>query len=290
MELPGIGCARRGSDFLLLIKARLVLLVLFATAIGFAIATDRAINGFRMACTLIGTGLTAAGSMILNQVVELHWDRLMTRTRNRPLPAGHITRAAALSLGSGMIAGGLAILALGTTPLAVGFTTLAIAVYLAGYTPMKRRSPACVPIGAVAGALPPVIGWAAASDGALQWETGVLFGVLFAWQIPHLAAILYIHRDDYAGAGFALLYSNQRSPAIQAFVFSAMLAAITWIPVSMATTGIVYLIGTIGLNALLLVCSGLFLLEPGRSSARRLFAVSMFYLPVFLTLLLLGRK
>lgn len=284
--------AGRGRDFLSLTKPRLGLLVLFATATGFCMASGGRIDLGRLAFALLGTALVSGGASVLNQVAEMRWDRLMTRTRDRPLAAGRVARPAAFRFGAGMAVAGLGCLGWGTTALAAGFAAVALGIYLAGYTPMKRYSAGCVLVGAVAGAMPPVIGWAAAG-GVLKWQTGVLFGVLFAWQMPHLAAIAWRHRDDYANAGFAFLLADDpggRTLALQSFAFSGLLTGITFIPVLMGTAGAGYCVGTLLLDGLLLVGAGLFVRERSRESARRLFMVSMVYLPAFLTLLLFARR
>jgi heme o synthase len=284
-----IASAERGWDFLRLTKPRLGLLVLFATAVGFCMASRGALDWQKLAFVLFGTALVSGGAAVLNQVLEMRWDRLMARTCDRPLPSGRIARSEAFALGVGMLLVGLACLALQTTMLALCAAGLALVVYLAAYTPMKRRSSACVLVGAIAGALPPVIGWAAV-DGSLRWETGMLFGVLFAWQIPHLTAIAWMHRDDYANAGFAFLpvEASGQSTALQALTFSGVLTVATLLPVVIGATGAGYLVGTLLLDALLLTNAALFLWKRNRESARRLFVVSIVYLSAFLTLMLLA--
>ena len=282
----------RAGDLFCLIKLRLGLLVLFATAAGFCMGSPQGIEGGRLAFTLLGTGLVSGGAAVLNQLLEIRWDRLMARTRNRPLPGGRVPGPTAFTLGIGMSIGGGVCLAWKTTALATCFAIAAWVVYLAVYTPLKRRSSVCRLVGALAGAMPPVIGWAAA-DGSLGWGTGVLFGVLFTWQIPHLLSIAWLHREDYANAGFAVLSvddSSGRATALQSLAFSGLLTGITLIPVFMGAAGAVYLLGTLLLDAVLLLFAGLFLRERSREAARRLFGISIAYLPAFFALIILTRR
>lgn len=282
--------AARGLALLNLAKPRLGMLVLFATAAGYWMGGGGKFA--RLAAVLVGTGLVSGGAAMLNQVLELKWDRLMARTRERPLPSGRVSRSWALLWGSAMAMAGASILALGATPQAAGLAALAFAIYLAGYTPLKRRSPACVLVGAVAGALPPVIGWAGV-NGSLQWGSAWLFGVVFTWQMPHLLAIAWMHRDEYASAGFALLRQDDptgEATAWTAMLFSLLLAGWTMLPVPLALTGGPYLAGVLCLNGLLLSCTGVFLAARSRESARRLFIASIIYLPGILALILLTQS
>jgi len=283
--------AEWGWNILRLTKPRVGLLVLFATAVGFCMGSVQGVNWRRLAFALFGTALVSGGAAVLNQILEMRWDQLMTRTCNRPLPTDRVAWSEALALGVGMTLAGLAGLALQTTALATCAAALALVVYLAAYTPMKRRSSACVLVGAIAGALPPVIGWAAV-DGSLRWETGILFSVLFAWQIPHLAAIAWMHRKDYANAGFVLLSAdaNGQSTALKALAFAGVLTGVTLLPFFMGTAGMVYLMGTLLLDSVLLASAGLFLLMRSEEAARRLFVASIIYLPVLLGLMLVARK
>lgn len=286
---PYMTSIARGWDFLRLTKPRLGILVLFATAVGFLMASGSEIHWQALVFALLGTALVSGGAAVLNQAMEMRSDSLMTRTRNRPLPAGRIPQPTAFRVGLVMAFSGLAGLAFGTTALATCIAAFALLVYLVGYTPMKRQSSACMLVGAVAGALPPIIGWTAA-NGTLQWESGVLFGVLFTWQMPHLAAITWMHRMDYAAAGFPFPFVEGRATGLYAVVFSTMLLGISMLPLFWDSAGLSYFCGTLILDGMILICSGLFLRNPNRESARRLFVASIFYLPVFFTLMLITWK
>ena len=270
-----------GKMFCRLAKVRLGLLVLFATAAGFGLGGGE--DAGRLVFTLLGTGLVSGGAATLNQVLEIRWDAQMLRTCARPLPSGRVAMDTACLLGVGMALVGAAVLAWKTTGLAACLALGALAVYLVFYTPMKRRSAACKLVGAAAGAMPPVIGWAAV-DGRMGWGSVFLFGVLFAWQMPHLLTIAWLHRADYAHAGFTMLPAGDtggRSTALQALVFSAVLAGMTFVPFSWET---------LFLNALLLFFAWRFFQSRSRASARHLFVFSIVYLPALLTILLMNKR
>lgn len=277
--LPGL------TDLVRLTKPRLEILVVFAAVAGFCLASGEGIDWGRFLFLLLGMGLVSGAAGTLNQVIETRQDAQMARTCARPLPSGRVGRRTALFMGSGLAACGIACLALQTTPLAACLAGGALALYLGAYTPMKRRTPYCVAVGAVAGALPPVIGWAA-YDGTLARETALLFGVLYTWQMPHLLSIAWMHREDYASARFEMLQGEDgtgRVTARQALFFSGLLAVLTLT----RPAGDLYFCGASVLNGVLLACAVGFLRKRDRESARRLFLVSIFYLPLLLTLMML---
>ena len=280
------------GDLAELTKLRLSLLVLITTFVGFTLASGRHLDWVRLLHTLAATGLVAGAAAVLNQVIEIDVDRLMERTRRRPLPAGRMTRPVALMLGVTMAGVGLAYLALATTFLATYLAGATLLVYLAFYTPMKRRTSLCVSIGAVAGAIPPVIGWTAV-NGSIGLGAWVLFGVLFAWQMPHFLAIAWMYRDQYSKAGFRMLRSGDASglgTAIQSLLFTVGLTAITLVPVWIHAAGVGYLIGALLIDALLIVCAVRFVASRTRSAARRLFFASILYLPAVLGLMVFAMQ
>lgn len=279
------------NDLAQLTKARLTSMVLVSTSVGFCMASEGNLNWAKLVNTLIGTGLVAGAAAVLNQVMETDADRLMERTKARPLPAGRVTRSAATLLGVAMACAGLACLAVATTFVAAYLATATLGVYLAIYTPMKRRSSLCVPLGAVSGAIPPLIGWTAV-NGSFGLGAWVLFGVLFAWQIPHFLAIAWMYRDDYSRAGFRMLREGDITglgTAVEALLFSLGLTAITLAPVLAHTAGSVYFVGALAADLLLTGCAACFLLERSRRVARRLFFVSILYLPLLLGLMVLTK-
>jgi protoheme IX farnesyltransferase len=270
-----------------LTKARLSFLVLITTFVGFCMGSADKLDWLKLLHTLLGTGLVTGAAAILNQVIEINVDRLMERTRHRPLPAGRMTRSVALRLGIGSAIVGLLYLALATTFLATYLAAATLVIYLAFYTPMKRRNALCVTIGAVSGAIPPVIGWAAV-NGKVGIGAWVLFGVLFAWQMPHFLAIAWMYRDEYAQAGFAMLPrrdSNGSLTAIQSLLFSIGLSAVTLVPVFLHTAHWVYLGGALVCDVILIACAINFLTQRNRPAARRLFFASILYLPALLGLM-----
>jgi protoheme IX farnesyltransferase len=194
------------GDVCTLTKARLTSLVLMTTLVGFLMAAPR-MEWLKLLHTLFGTALVACSAAILNQVLESKVDRLMERTRNRPLPSGRLHPARAIAFGAALGIIGTAWLALFTNTLAAALALATLVIYVVIYTPMKRRTPLCISVGAVSGALPPVIGWVAARP-SLDAGAWILFGVLFLWQMPHFLSIAWIYRDEYAQAGFVMLRRN----------------------------------------------------------------------------------
>lgn len=279
------------GDLAILTKARLSLMVVFTTAIGYLVGATRGTLGWGLLFAVIGTTLAAASAGALNQWMESDVDRLMERTRNRPLPAGRMKPATALWIG--VLLGVLGVVELwATVPgTAAWLAVLTIVVYLLLYTPLKRRSAWCTLVGAVSGAIPPVIGWCAAGPKDV-WGGWVLFGVLFCWQIPHFLAIAWMYREEYRGAGFVMIKSDDEDgfvTALQAFCFALALAVVSFIPGWIGEASALYRGGAVLLNLLFCGSALVFLLERSRVSARRLFFMSIIYLPVLLGLLAFSR-
>jgi protoheme IX farnesyltransferase len=279
------------ADLLVLTKARLTLLVLITTFLGFCMASADRMDWLLLLNTLIGTGLVAACAPVLNQFIEIDPDRLMARTKDRPLPTGRMKPVTALRIGIGMGAAGLLYLALATNAFATALAVATLAIYLFLYTPLKRKTPFCIMVGAVAGAIPPVIGWVAAkpSFGAGAW---ILFGILFLWQMPHFMAIAWMYHDEYAQAGFVMLRRNDIGGMFTAFEslgYTIALTVVTLLPPVLNMTHLVYLPGAILFNALFLYSAIQFLLRRDRTSSRRLFFTSIIYLPCVLALLVFTR-
>jgi len=229
---------------------------------------------------------------VLNQVIERDTDALMDRTRHRPLPAGRIAAAEAVAFGAAVtLAGHALLLALcGGLPAAVAFTTWAS--YLFVYTPLKRRTPLATLVGAVPGALPPVIGWTARS-GSLDQGAFVLFAILFLWQVPHFLAIAWMYRDDYAKGGFPMLPVLDREgsfTARQAVVHSLALLLVSLLPVAAGFAGPVYLGGAFLLGVALTLFALRLLSRRTLPAARALFLASVLYLPALSSLLLAARR
>ncbi|MDQ3624294.1 MAG: heme o synthase [Verrucomicrobiota bacterium] len=289
VPLPLVREAQEGgllSDLLTLTKARLTLLVVLTTFVGFCMAATP-VSWTLLLHTTLGTAMAAAAAAVLNQVRESRVDRLMERTRHRPLPAGRIKRSTALMLGVVLALAGVAYLWLAANPMSAYLAATTVAIYLFFYTPLKRRSPLCTMVGAVSGAIPPLIGWTAARP-SLDAGAWVLFGILFTWQMPHFLAIAWMYKDEYAQAGFVMLRRDDVSgvaTALESLVFTTVLGCISAAPFFSGMTTSTYLGGALTLNALLFWFALQFLLERTRESARSLFFASIVFLPLLLALM-----
>ena len=292
LEAEAAGGASALGDFAILTKARLSLMVVFTTAIGYIVGAAGRPIGWGLLFAVLGTSLAAASAGALNQWMEADVDRLMERTRNRPLPAGRMRPVQALWVGIALGVLGVGELLLTLPRLAAWLALATIGVYLVLYTPLKRKSAWCTYVGAVSGAIPPVIGWSAAEP-TEAWGGWVLFGILFRWQIPHFLAIAWMYRDEYRGAGFVMIKSDDEDgfvTALQAFCFALALAAVTLIPAWIGQASTLYRGGAVLLNLLFCGSALVFLLERSRVSARRLFFMSITFLPVLLGLLAFSRR
>ena len=280
------------SDFAVLVKARLSLLVVFTTAIGFHVGAGglKPLSGFLSA--VLGTALAAGSAAALNQWMESDVDQLMERTRNRPLAAGRWGRTSGLWVGIALGVAGVGVIWATLPRLAACLAAANILVYLAFYTPMKRRSWWCVLVGAVSGALPPVIGWAATGS-TEKWAAWVLFGILFFWQMPHFLAIAWMYSEEYQKAGFVMLKPGDEAgfaTALQALVYAVLLAAVTFVPVFLGKTAVFYSFAAGLLNLMFCGSALVFFVERSRVSARRLFFMSIIFLPVLLGLLAFSQR
>lgn len=288
---PGIPEATRSgaiSDGIELIKARLTLMVLITTSAGYGMASGSAVDGWRLLLLLLGTGLVASSAQAMNQVMEIDVDGLMTRTRNRPLPAGRMTVSQGIGIGIVSGVAGLAVLGFFVGALPAALAALTHGIYLVAYTPMKRRSAWCVWVGAIPGALPPVIGWSAARD-LFAVEAAVLFGILFLWQLPHFIAIAWMCREDYERAGLAMLRGNDSSGRIAAgesFLFAVALAALGAGATFLLSLPAWYLVASVAVSGWFAWKAMGFLESPTVARARALFFASILYLPASLVLLL----
>ena len=275
-------------DRIELTKPRITAMVVFTALVGFVTAADAPLRGAALAAALVGTGLVAAGAAVLNQVLERDTDALMERTRQRPLPAGRVLPAEAVAFGTGVTLAGHALLlaVCGPLPAAVAFVTWAS--YLFVYTPLKRRTPLATLVGAVPGALPPVIGWTART-GSLDQGAFILFAILFLWQVPHFLAIAWLYRDDYARGGFPMLPVLDREgsfTARQAVVHSLALLLVSLLPFPAGIAGPVYLAGAALLGVALTLFAVRLLSLRTLPAARGLFLASVLYLPALSSLLL----
>jgi len=286
-EPPGSSVRSLVSDYLELAKARLGALVVLTAFVGYVLGS-RGDLSFRVGlAAVIGTALSAFGANILNQWWEVERDREMLRTRERPLPAGRVGRRQAAIWGIATSLAGLAILATGTNRLTTLLSLFVILLYVLVYTPLKVRTPLNTVVGAVCGAVPPMMGWTAATGylGAGAW---ILGGLLFVWQVPHFLALAWLYREDYARGGFRMLPavdSEGRVTGRLAFVYAAALLPITAALSAAGITGGAFLVASQVVGVAFLALGWVFLCARSRQAARRLFLASIIYLPVVLGLM-----
>jgi heme o synthase len=278
---------RMMADLLALTKPRVVVMVLVTTVVGYYVGLSGAPDYVRMLNLMLGTLLAAGGTLALNQYLERDVDARMVRTRERPLPDGRLQPLEALLFGTAATVTGLTYTAVSVNLLAVLVTGVTVALYLFAYTPLKLRTPFCTIVGAVPGALPPVTGWVAAR-GELDLGAGVLFGILFLWQLPHTLAIARLYRDDYARAGVRVLPvvdANGASTERQILAGCLALLSVGLLPTLIGMAGPLYFAGAFVLGTGLLVVGALQALAPSSVAARRVMLASLLYLPALLALL-----
>ncbi len=278
-------------DLVELVKARLTLLVLLTTAVGFYLGAEGPINFVALLHTVFGTAAAAAGAAALNQWWEYNLDALMERTRSRPVPAGRMRPRDAVILGSALSIFGVAYLAFVCNALSAALAAITIIIYIFAYTPLKRVSTFNTALGAVPGALPPMIGWAAAR-GTLNAGAWTLFAILFFWQLPHFFAIAWMYRDDYARAGFQMISSDDRTgerSASQSVFFCMLLFVVAGLPAFLGIATVFYLLAELILGAVFVAVAMRFLKTRTRVDARRLFITSIIYLPLLLGALVLSK-
>ena len=270
------------ADYFALTKPRLNFLVVATSAAGYYLGASGTPGVLPMVHAVAGTALVAGGAAVLNQVSERDADALMRRTRMRPLPDGRLPSADARIFGLVLAGAGLSLLALRTNLAAASLALATLAIYLLVYTPMKRRSPMATLVGAVPGALPPLIGWTA-SHGSLSRGGLALFAIVFLWQIPHFMAIAWLYRDDYSKAGFPMLpviEPDGRRTGRQAVAYAVALVPASLIPTFAGLSGIAYAGVALALGAALLWLAIRFAATRSERSARWLFLGSIAYLPL----------
>jgi protoheme IX farnesyltransferase len=281
----------RINAYVELTKPRITFLIVLTSAAGFAMASRSAVDYVSMASALLGIGLLSAGIATLNQYAERDLDGLMRRTANRPLPSGKLMPWEALAFGVGLTVSAEIYLLLLVNPLSAWLGLTVIAGYLFGYTPLKTRTSLSTLVGAFPGAVPPLIGWAAAR-GTVGLEAWVLFAILFLWQFPHFLAIAWMYREDYTRAGILMLpvvEPNGRVTAQQIVVYTIMLIPVSLLPTVLGMAGRVYLYGAIVLGLLFLYSSIRAAFSMSRQQARRLLLASVLYLPLLFILMVLNK-
>jgi heme o synthase len=294
VQRPGdvpVATQHRLADFVMLTKPRLNLLVLVTTLAGLYLAAPSGVEAMVLVNTLVGTALVAGGAAALNQVWERKTDALMRRTSARPLPGGRIGTAEGSWFGLLLSAVGLGQLAVGVNATAAAVAAATLVSYVLVYTPLKQRTSLATLVGAIPGALPPVIGWTAVT-GRITLPALVLFGIVFFWQMPHFLAIAWLYRDDYARAGIPLLpvvEPDGRRTGQQALIYSAALWPVTMLPAVIGLGGIPYAIVATVLGLLFVWLSLRFAQQRSMANARTLFLFSILYLPILLSALVADR-
>jgi protoheme IX farnesyltransferase len=280
------------NDYLALTKPRITWLILMSTGIGYFFGQTGGLDLVLLLHTLIGTALLASGTATLNQWYERDADSRMNRTRNRPIPGGRVPARSALLFGVLLIAAGEVQLALAVNPLTawIGFAT--VASYLLLYTPLKQRSWWSTTVGAFPGAMPPLIGYAAAG-GKLTIDAWILFAIIFLWQFPHFYAIAWMYRDDYARAGIRMLpvvEPDGVSTSRQIFAFALLLIPCSLLPSFLSMTGPWYLGAALLLGALFLRSATRLSRDRSPVNARGVLKASVMYLPLLYAALILDAR
>lgn len=279
-------------DYLELTKPRITILILICAAAGYWFGCGSAFRWPVLARALLGTALLASGTSALNQWYEADSDAKMRRTRRRPIPAGRMKRGHALVFGVLLAVAGFAALWYGTNPLAAVLGAFTLLTYLLLYTPLKQRSPACTIVGAIPGAMPPLIGYAAAGRG-LDAAALALFAILFVWQFPHFDAIAWMYREDYARGGIRMLPvldPDGRSTARRIVAGSLLLLPIGLLPPWLGMTGAAYTAAAIAGGLGMLYFAARLGWQRTAARAHAVLLASVLYLPALLGVMALDRQ
>src|ERR1700733_7980963 len=279
-------------DYLELTKPRITLLILICTAVGYWFGCGASFHWTILGHALLGTALLASGTSALNPRYEGDSGAKMRRRRGRPLPAGRITRTHGLAFGLLLSAAGFADLWYGTNHLAAALGLFTLLSYLLVYTPLKQRSPACTTVGAIPGAMPPLIGYAAAGHG-IDADAVALFLILFVWQFPHFDAIAWMYRDDYARGGIRMLpviEPDGKSTARRVLLCSFLLIPISLAPFFLGMTGAIYAATAVAAGLGVVYFGARLGRERTLPRARALLLATVFYLPALLWVMVLDRR
>ena len=291
IERPRLSARERLSAYVELTKPRITFLIVLTSAAGFGLASRRGIDYLALVSALLGIALLSSGIATLNQYAERDLDGLMRRTAGRPLPSGKLAPWEALAFGAGLTIAAEVYLLLLVNPLSALLGLTVIAGYLFGYTPLKTRSSLSTVVGAFPGAVPPLIGWTAAT-GSLSIEGWVLFAILFLWQFPHFLAIAWMYREDYSRAGILMLpvvEPDGRVTAQQIVLYTLMLIPVSLLPTVLGISGRVYFFGAIVLGLLFLYSSVRAAFSMSRQQAKQLLLASVLYLPLLFILMVVNK-
>lgn len=291
VRLQRLSLRERLAAYAELTKPRITFLIVLTSAAGFALASPGQINFGALAGAMFGIALLSSGIATLNQYMERDLDALMRRTADRPLPSGKLLPWEALGFGVGLTVAAEIYLAILVNPLTGVLGLTVIAGYLFAYTPLKTRTSLSTMVGAFPGAVPPLIGWAAAR-GELSIEAWVLFAILFLWQFPHFLAIAWMYREDYGRANILMLpvvEPDGRVTAQQIVVYTVLLLPVSLLPAALGISGRIYLYGAIVLGLLFLYSSLRAAFSKSRQEAKRLLLASVIYLPLLFILMVVDR-
>lgn len=291
VPLERISARERVAAYLELTKPRITFLIVLTAAAGFAMASPAGVDYRALLVSMVGIALLSSGIATINQYMERDLDALMRRTANRPLPSGKLLPWEALAFGAGLTILAEIYLAVLVNPLTAALGLTVIAGYLFAYTPLKTRTSLSTMVGAFPGAVPPLIGWAAAR-GNIGLDAWVLFAILFLWQFPHFLAIAWMYREDYSRAGILMLpvvEPDGRITGQQIVIYTVLLIPVSLLPAALGMAGKVYLIGAIILGLAFLFSSLRAAFSKSRQEARRLLLASVIYLPLLFILMVLDK-
>jgi len=291
IERSRLSTRERVSAFWELTKPRITFLIVLTSAAGFGLGSRGRVDYLGLVSALFGIALLSSGIATLNQYAERDLDGLMRRTATRPLPTGKLAPWEALAFGAGLTVLAEIYLLVLVNPLSALLGLTVIAGYLFAYTPLKTRSSLSTVVGAFPGAVPPLIGWTAAT-GTLSIEAWVLFAILFLWQFPHFLAIAWMYREDYGRAGILMLpvvEPDGRVTAQQIVVYTLMLIPVSLLPTVLGLSGRIYFFGALILGLLFLYSSIRAAFSMSRQQARRLLLASVLYLPLLFILMVANK-
>ncbi len=291
-EGPALGVAQRLVDFLMLTKPRLLSMVLLTTLVGFYLASPDSFDLILALATISATALAAGGVLALNQYLERDSDARMTRTCHRPIASGKVQPREALAYATGTLCAGTLFLLLAVNWMTAAIIGIIAVLYLGAYTPLKRTSWSCNLVGAISGALPPVLGWVAARD-SLGVEPLVLFAMMFLWQLPHALAIGELYYRDYLSVGLHLFPAGEARARFGNWIIvtaSAALVMVSALPAALGYAGRAYMVAAVGLAMLMLGNAMVLLWRPATAArVRRVVFASLVYLPVTFLALIFDR-